>query len=252
VKKIRPAYVLALARAEWRSFWSGSPGGLSILVFLGLSGLWFYNAVADYSLAEMGALARGRALDAGLVLFSGSLSQLGLIIMLVTPLSTMRAFSVSASGGHLDLVYSWPLSPLEMALSHYLSSLGSLTLLTLLSLPPYLILVFLGAGSLKILITSLLGFILLISAFVSVGLAVSSFCGGPVSSALCTLGALGLFWAMGWAAPYLPEFPAALAQGLAFAPRLAHFTLGLIDLNDCFYFLCLTLGGLWLARPSLD
>ncbi|MDR2338989.1 MAG: hypothetical protein LBF40_02485 [Deltaproteobacteria bacterium] len=245
----RIGQVLALARAEWASFWTGGSGGLSILVFLALSGLWLYNAVADYSLANMGALARGAALDANLALFSGSLNSVGLIIMLVTPLATMRAFAPFADGGHLDLLMALPLSRLEIALAHYLSSFLALSLLTLLSLLPYCILIALGVGSVPLLLCSFLGFLLLISAFVSVGLAVSSFAPGPLPSALCTLGVLGVFWAMGWAAPYLPQTLSSLAQGLAFAPRLAHFTIGLVDFNDMLYFLVLTLAGLSLARP---
>jgi ABC-2 type transport system permease protein len=248
----RIKFILTLTRAEWRSFWTGGAGGLAILVFLVLSGLWFYNAVADYSLANIGALGRGQAIDANLALFSGSLNSLGLIIMLVTPHCTMRAFTVFTSGGHLDLLLAWPLSRLEIVLGHYLAALLSLCLLTILSCLPYIILIFLGVGSLKLLLASLIGFIMLISAFVSVGLAVSSVTNSPLASALTTLGVLGVFWAMGWAAPYLPELPASLAQGLAFAPRLAHFTLGLIDLNDAVYFLVLTFAGLYLCRPVTD
>jgi ABC-2 type transport system permease protein len=249
---VRPGFIAALARSEWRSFWTGGAGGLAALVFLVLSGLWFYNAVADYSLSNMDALSRGQALDAGLALFSGSLSQLGLIIMLVTPLATMRAFTVFTSGGHLDLLLAWPLSGREIVLGHYLASLMSLSLLALLSLLPYLILIALGVGGFKLLVTSLLGFVLLISAFVSVGLAVSSLTRSPLASAVGTLGVLGVFWALGWAAPYLPDTLAALAQGLAFAPRLGHFTLGLLDINDCLYFLALSAGALYLTRAAED
>jgi ABC-2 type transport system permease protein len=206
--------------------------------------------VADYSLANMGALQGGRALDANLALFSGSLSRLGLIIMLVTPLSTMRAFAPSSAGGHLDLLLSFPLGRFELVLGHYLSAFLSISLLALLALLPYLILMAAGVGSVGVLLCSLLGFLLLISAFVGLGLAVSSLCRAQLPSALSTLGLLALLWALGWAAPFLPELPASLAQGLAFAPRLSHFTLGLLDLNDLLFFLCLTLAGLILAKPA--
>jgi ABC-2 type transport system permease protein len=150
----------------------------------------------------------------------------------------------------LDLLLAWPLKPIELVLGHFLASLLILSLLTLLSFLPYLILIILGVGSLKLLLSAFLGFVLLISAFTAVGLSVSSLTKSPLASALCTLGILGVFWALGWAAPYLPEFLANLAQGLAFAPRLAHFTYGLLDINDVLYFLFLTFAGLSLTKPD--
>jgi hypothetical protein len=57
---------------------------------------------------------------------------------------------------------------------------------------------------------------------------------------------------MGWAAPYLSAKAGALAQGLAFAPRLNHFTLGLIDLNDQLYFIVLNFLALYLCRQKED
>jgi hypothetical protein len=54
-------------------------------------------------------------------------------------------------------------------------------------------------------------------------------------------------WAIGWAAPYLPESLGRIIQGLAFEQRLNHFVIGLIDLNDIAYFLALTIGALFLT-----
>jgi ABC-2 type transport system permease protein len=218
------------------------------MVFLILAGLWFYNSVATYALGSLEALSRGQTLDATLTLFSGSLEQLGLIIMLVSPLTTMKAYSVFTAGGHLDLLLALPVNRLEIFLGYFFAAFLTLALLTVLSFLPFVILIILGVGSVKLLIASALGFFLLIAAFVSVGLCVSAYAASPLASALCTLGLLGIFWALGWAAPYLSENAAILVQGLAFAPRLSHFTLGLIDLNDILYFLTLAMSGLALAR----
>ncbi|MDR2352548.1 MAG: ABC transporter permease [Deltaproteobacteria bacterium] len=247
--KLRLKFASHIAYSEWKSFWSSPEGGLALGVFLILGGLWFYNSIANYTLANLEALSRGHAVDATLALFSNSLDQLGIILMLVTPLTTMRAFAIFTNGGHFDLLLAWPLTRAEIVLGHFLGAFASLVLLTLLSFLPYGILICLGVGSLKLLLISALGFILLIAAFVSVGLAVSSITGSPLSSALCTLGIFVILWALGWAAPYLSETLAILVQGLAFAPRLEHFNLGLLDLNDVLYFLTLTVVGLCLTKP---
>jgi ABC-2 type transport system permease protein len=249
MRRPRAKFILALARSEWLAFWTGGAGGVSLFVFLALSGLLFYNSAAAYAAAGRGALVTGEALDAGVMLFSGAIPQLGLIILLVTPLSTMRAFSPSHSGGHWDLLLSWPVSRLEADLALWLGSFLSLSLTALLSLLPWAMLTFFGVGSFGLLLTSLLGFLLLTAAAAAVGLACASLAPGPLAASLATLGVLGALWALGWAAPYLPQLPAYLAQGLGIAPRLAHFALGFIDLNDAVYFLVLTIGGLAVTRP---
>ncbi|MDR1165567.1 MAG: hypothetical protein LBO66_06785 [Deltaproteobacteria bacterium] len=242
-------HALALARAEFKAFWSSANGGLALAVFLILGGLWFYNSVVSYSFANLEALARGRVLDANLALFSASLSRLGLIVMLVTPLSTMRAFASFERGGHLDLLLAWPLTRAEIVLGHFGASLGSLALLLLLSALPFALALAMGVGTLKLLAVAFLGLILLGSAFTAVGLAVASRTRAPFAAALATLGILSVLWGAGWAAPYLADLAAALVQGLSFGPRVERFSLGLINFNDVFYFLCLTAMGLGLAQP---
>jgi ABC-2 type transport system permease protein len=239
-----------VVKAEFKSFWGSASGGLALFVFLGLGGLLFYNTIASYALANLGAMTKGGAIDATLTIFSGGLGDLGLLVMLVTPLTTMKAFSVSKDGGHLDLLLTWPLSRLEMTLGLYLSACACLALMTALGLMPFIMLILMGVGNVKVLATSVLGLILMIISFSAIGLAVGSLTRAPLSAALTTLGVLGFLWAMGLADPYLSAKAGALLQGLAFGPRLSHFTLGLIDFNDVVYFLGLGLSGLWLVRPS--
>jgi ABC-2 type transport system permease protein len=218
-------------------------------VFLGLEGLFFNNGVAAYALANLGAMSRGGGLDATLTMFSVGLADLGLLLALVSPLTTMRAFCASNQEGHLDLLLSWPLRRSETTLGLFLAAAASLALLTLLGLAPYALLLFLGVGNLPLLFSALIGLLLCVSAFAALGLAVSSYARKPMAAALTHLGILGFMYALGWVGPYLPQAASEIIQGLAFGPRLSHFTLGLVDFNDVTYFLTLMTCSLVLAKP---
>lgn len=250
--KIRCGRIRLLAMAEFKSFWGGASGGLALAAILGLGGFWFYNSVAAYAIVNFRAMIQGGVADANLAIFSGGLANLGLLMALVTPLSTMRSFAPSSSGGHLDLWRSWPLSRWELALGLHMAAAGSLVLLTLLGLAPFGALMLMGVGSLRLLLTALIGLALAASAFAAVGLAVSAMARTPLASALATIGVLGLLWALGWAAPYVRHEIGTVIQGLAFEPRLTRFAIGLVDLGDVLYFLALSVGGLLLARPARD
>jgi ABC-2 type transport system permease protein len=241
-----------VAAAELKAFWGGASGGVATAVFLGLGGLWLYDLAAAYALDNMRVMTRGGVLDANLAVFSAGLANLGLLLALVTPLATMRAFAAASMGGHLDLWLSWPLGRWELALGLHLAAWGSLAALALTGLAPFAALMAMGVGGPGLLATAYVGLALAASGFAAVGLAAAAAFRRPAASALAALGTLGLLWALGRAAPYVPEGAASVIQGLAFEPRLARFAIGLVDLGDVLYFLTMTAGGLYLARPLRD
>ena len=242
----------AVMAAELKSFWGGAPAGLALLVFLGLLGFFFYNSVAVYVVDSLGAAARGLTLDASLALFSQGLTNIPLVLMLVTPLVTMRTLAPFRTGGGLGYLQTLPVDGAALIMGRYLAAWLSLSGLSLMALPPFAALGLWGVGSPAILLTAALGLLALASAFAALGLWASAACPSPVGAGLTTLGLLGLMWVLGWAQPYTEGGAGAWWSGLAFAPRLARSSLGLIDGGDLLFFAGLTGLGLINARLWLS
>lgn len=250
----RPAWkaITVVTGFELKRFWSSASAGVTLLVFLGLSGFFFYNSVATYILSDLQAATRGLTLDASLALFSQSLNHIPLVLMLVTPLVTMRALASPGQGGGLAYLSTLPLSPGRIILGQYFAASSSLALLSLLAMVPYVFLVWAGVGHGVILLTSLLGLWSLASAFAAVGLAFSAAFPSPVGAGLGTLGFLGLMWVLGWAAPVTEISWAQLWPSLAFGPRLSRLVMGLVNLNDLAFFVSLTAVALITAKMFLE
>ena len=244
--------ILTVAAAELRNFWGGAASGIALLVFLGMQGFFFYNNVASYILESLGAAARGLSIDATVSLFSQGLTHVPLVLMLVTPLVTMRSLAPFRRGGGLDFFQTLPVDGATMILGQYLAALLSLFLLSLLALVPFAALILLGIGSMEMLLTSALGFLALASAFAAVGLWASAAFPSPVGAGLATLGTLGMMWLLGWAAPYTADGFGKIWRELAFAPRIVRFVIGLITPADLLFFASLTFLGLFNARIWLD
>ena len=244
--------IAAVMLAELKIFWAGAPAGVALAVFLGLIGFFFYNSVASYVVDSLGAAAQGLALDASTALFAQGLTNIPLVLMLVTPLVTMRALSPFRRGGALDFFFTLPVGQWSFILGQYLAAWFSLGLLLILALVPFAFLVGAGVGSPVLLATSALGLWVLASAFAAVGLWASSLFPSPVAAGLATLGILGLMWVLGWTAPYADPEAASLWTGLAFAPRLVRFVLGQIAWSDLLFFAVLTVLGLVNARLGLE
>jgi ABC-type transport system involved in multi-copper enzyme maturation permease subunit len=224
---------------------------LALLVFLGLSGFLFYNNMADYVLKNLDSAARGLALDASLALFSQGLSHLPLVLMLVTPLATMRSLASFRQGGHLDYLATLPAADGLIIGGHFLAAWLSLNFFSLLGLLPFLALAGLGWGDLGTLFSAWLGLAALTSVFAAVGLMASALFPGAAAAGLTTLGLLGLMWVLGWALPYADDVWGGLWRGLAFAPRQNRFIMGLIEAGDLFVCAVLTLLALGNAKLAL-
>ncbi len=244
--------VLAVMLAELKSFWSGAAAGVALLVFLGLLGFFFYNSVAAYVLDSLGAAARGLALDASLALFAQGLTHIPLVLMLVTPLVTMRALAPFRRGGDLDFLQTLPVDGGRLILGQFLAALASLAGLSLLALVPFACLLAAGLGSPALLLTSALGLLALAALFAAVGLWASAAFSSPVGAGLGTLGALGLMWVLGWAAPYTDNGLGLIWRGLAFSPRVERFIMGLVDPGDLLFFGALVVLALANARLWLN
>jgi len=240
--------VLTVCGAELKSFWGGPAAGVSLLVFLGLLGFFVYNSIAAYVVESLGAATRGQSLDASVALFSQGLTHIPLVLMLVTPLVTMRSLAPFRRGGALDYFQTLPLSGGQLIMGQYLAAFLSLALLVLLALVPFAVFLGLGVGSLPALLSAALGLLALASGFAAVGLWASAAFPSPVGAGLGTLGALGLMWVLGWAAPYTDDGFGRIWLGLSFGARMGRFVLGLIDMGDLFFFALLTILALLNAR----
>lgn len=238
--------------AELKSFWSGASSGVALLVFLGLLGFFFYNSLAVYVVDSLDAAARGLALDASAALFSQGMTHIPLVLMLVTPLVTMRSLASYRRGGDLDFFQTLPVSGSGLILGQYLAALLSLSLMSVLALAPFAALTLAEVGSLSLLLTTGLGLLVLSSAFAAVGLWASAVFPSPVGAGLGALGGLGLMWALGWAVPYAESGWGFLWTGLAFAPRFSRLAVGLIDLSDLLFFVAISLAALFNARLWLN
>jgi ABC-2 type transport system permease protein len=118
----------------------------------------------------------------------------GIVLLLVTPLLTMRLISEERRNRTLPLLFSAPLPMASIVLGKFLGLMGFFTVLIgLLALMP---LTLLSGGALDLgrFASALLGLFLLCAAFTSVGLYMSTLTNHPTVAAISTFGILLLLW----------------------------------------------------------
>jgi len=121
------------------------------------------------------------------------------LLLLITPLITMRVLSEERRNRTLSLLFSAPISMTEIIVGKYLGVLSFiLILIGMLALMPLSLLVGtdLDLGKLA---AGLLGLTLVVSAFTSIGIFMSSLTEQPTVAAITTFGLLLLLWILDWA-----------------------------------------------------
>lgn len=161
---------------------------------------------------------------------------IAIILILLVPLLTMRLISEERRNRTLSLLYSAPLSMMEIVLGKYLGvMLFLLIMFAMTTLMPFSLL---WGGSLDfgLFLSGLLGLVLLGAAFASLGLYISSLTQNPTIAAIASFGCLLLLWIIDFSGQGITE------QGnmLAYLSLLNHyeaFRVGLFDSADAIYFI---------------
>lgn len=174
-----------------------------------------------------------------------------IILLLIMPLMTMRLFSEERKTGTLTLLFSAPVTLIEIVLGKFLGVMVFVSaMLGLLALMPAALLpaVNLDLGRLA---AGLLGILLLTMAFASCGLFISSLTREPTIAAVGTFAALLLIWLLKMPANFDTPF-ASLFDYLSLISHYQNLITGLFDSSDVAYYLLFTALFLWLTVIRLD
>lgn len=217
---------------------------LAIVQFL--LAIFFYLLLSQF----MGSANSDQGLTATVV--SGLLQISGIILLLVSPLLTMRLFSEEYRIGTIKLLLSSPVSITELVLGKYIGIIVFyLCILAMIALMP----ISLMAGTeldLGQLLSGLLGLALLISAFAAIGLFISTLTAQPGVAAVSTFGVLFVLWIINAAGSSASE---QVAQVFSYLSLLRHFDNlldGVFNSVDVIYYLLVSISFINLSIWRLD
>ena len=173
------------------------------------------------------------------------------LLLLITPLITMRVLSEERRNRTLSLLFSAPISMTEIIVGKYLGVLSFiLILIGMLALMPLSLLVGtdLDLGKLA---AGLLGLTLVVSAFTAIGIFMSSLTEQPTVAAITTFGLLLLLWILDWAG----NSEAPTSGLLAYLSLQNHYDpllKGMFSSVDVIYYLLITILFLGFSIRRLD
>jgi len=244
--------IFTLAARELRSMFLSPLAWVILAVISGLCAYFFLLYVDLYLqlLPRLAAAPSGPGITD--IVVAPLYSTAATVLLLVTPLLTMRLISEERRSQTLSLLISAPVSMSEIILGKFLGVFSFvLILVALIAVMP---LSLLAGGSLDIGLwaSGLLGLILLLASFCSIGLYISTLTTQPTVAAIGTFGVLLLLWILNLASSTGSD---GGGEVLAYLSLLSHYQpllRGVFSSTDVFYYLLLICSCLVLSVRRLD
>ena len=162
------------------------------------------------------------------------------ILMVVTPIFTMRLFAEEANRGTLELLLTSPVRDWEIVAGKFFGALTAYLAILVVSLVYPFVLFRFSEPDLGVMLAQYLGLIALSAAFISVGMFTSALTESQILAAVFSFLLLVALWILPWLADAVSEQLGEIGQILAPLPHLENFNRGLIDSVDVFYYLAFT------------
>jgi ABC-2 type transport system permease protein len=243
--------IFTIAARELRSLFLSPLAWAVLAVVQFILAYLFLSQVDNYLVWQPRLAAIEGAPGVSDIIIAPLLADAAIVLLLVTPLMTMRVLSEERRNRTLSLLFTAPVSMTEIIMGKYLGILAFfLILLGLLALMPLALL----AGTdldLGKLAAGLLGLTLLLAAFSAIGLFMSALTEQPTIAAISTFGLLLLLWIIDWAG----NSDGQTSSLFGYLSMLRHYeTLlkGLFHSTDIAYYLLIIILFLGLSIRRLD
>ncbi len=244
--------ILTIASSEFQRLFR-SPLAWSLLATVQFILAWlFLNNVEEYLLYIQPKLVGvDHAPGVTEIIVSSLYTSIGIIMLAIMPILTMRAFAEERMNGTLTLLLSAPISMSQIVFGKYCGLMAFIFLMiAMLSLMPFSLLLTTQLD-IGMMLSSILGLSLLLASFAAAGLFLSSLTKQPIIAAMSSFGLL-LFLVILYLSGSSQSGNSSLFIYLSHFSHFLSFLQGTFDSSDFIYYLLFSAGFLILTIRKLD
>lgn len=171
------------------------------------------------------------------------------LLLFLTPMLTMRLLSEEKKSGTIELLFTSPLSPLQIVLGKFFACFCVFLVIFTFTLAYPLTVYTFGSPDIWPIVGGYIGLLLLAACYTSIGLLASALSENQLISVVISFAMLLFFWMIYWAKDFIRiAFFSNLVRNLSFLEHFEGFGKGIISLPDIVYFfsfisLCIFLSG---------
>ncbi|MFC1836752.1 ABC transporter permease [Thermodesulfobacteriota bacterium] len=245
----------AVFRKEMANFFASPIAYVVIAGFLLFAGLFFSSSLKWFSYISVRAASAPQYADKITVdrlVTQQVIPNMAVILLFLACLLTMRLFAEEKRSGSIELLLTYPIRDTAIMFGKFLAVMAVLAITLAASLPMWLFLFSLSEPDAGPLIGGYLGLLLMGSAFMSLGLFISSLSENQVVAAVFTFVAALMFWLLSWMSSLMTGTVAEVLGHVSMIERLESFNKGVLSLSDVSFFILFTAFFLFLTLRSLE
>ena len=208
-----------------------------------------YFQTASFQVAQNPQLAS--MLDPFQVVFRSFFEDLGFILLLLTPILTMRLLAEEKRSGTAELIFTYPLPDYAVILGKFLAAFAVFATFVFFTLCYPVIFAFLTTMDWGQVASGYLGVLLLGGACLALGLFASSLTQNQIIAAISAFALLLLFWLIG-AQQDMGSAPGGILAAISLREHLPNLAKGVIDTKDLLFYICFTYFFLFLTKRQLE
>jgi ABC-2 type transport system permease protein len=246
--------IWTIARRELYSYFSSPIAYIVLAMFAVLFGFFFYSAVAIFvQFSAQAAMQPGAPpMNVNQFIVQPTLGNFGIILLLLTPLITMRLFAEEMRSGTIELLLTSPVHDYEIILGKWLGAMLLYACMLAVSLLNLAILFIVSTPDWRAMLVGYLGLLLMGGAFLAMGAFISTLTRNQIVAGAVTFCLFLLLWVLDWAGSYNTSVIGRICSYLAIAPHFEQFSKGVIELKDAVYYLSAIAAGLFMSKRSIE
>ncbi|GAB4346188.1 MAG: gliding motility-associated ABC transporter permease subunit GldF [Candidatus Abyssubacteria bacterium] len=249
--------IVTLTRKELHSYFQSPMAYVVTAVFLVVSGfIFFLNFTAFYNasleVSRNPYLMEHYKLNVTEHVLEPMVFTLNFLSLLMIPMLTMRAMAEEKKTGTIEMLLTYPVRDVDVALSKFLACFIVYVCMIALTLVYPLLTSRFADVEIASVATGYAGLLLAGAAFVSLGVFISSMTENQIVAVAVSYGFFLVFWLLGASEARVPEPYDAILTDLSLFKHIEDFGRGVLDTHDLVYYLNFTVLFMFLTLRSLE
>ncbi len=213
---------ITIVKKELNSYFNSPLGYVVVSVFLVISGWLFIQTFFIIGQATLRSF----------------FNLLPILFMFIIPAITMSSWAEEKRSGTVEVLMTFPVSAAKVVLAKFFSSFTFLLIMLILTLPIPMMVSNVGSPDKGIILAGYIGAILLGSAYIAIGLWVSSITKNQIISFLVAIAIIFVFYMIGNSLilDAMPSAVASVGKFLSFGTHFDSILRGVISLSDILYY----------------
>jgi ABC-2 type transport system permease protein len=247
--------LIAIFKKDLANYYKSPIAYVTTFFLLLICGFLFYLRVLFYNKVSMEAMMNPmyrQQLSINEYIIMPIISTMAFLLLFFIPLFTMRLFSEEKKMGTLELLFTYPLSEVQLIMGKFLSCSVVVLMGSIITLSyPLVLSRYAPTMDWSNVITGYLGILLLTFAFIALGMWISSLTDSQIVAAFSTFGALLMFWIIGLASQAISGPQATILTEISILDHFDNFTKGVLDVHSLVFFLSFIFLFLYLTYYNL-